>query len=289
MIVIAPAAVLERVVDEVPERLLDPRPVDPRHGRLVRVDHQRAPLELGPRTEAVANLLHDVHEVGRLRAQRQRPLLGAREDEQVVGDPRQPVRLLGRGADGVLELLRRARPAQRQLELGAKRGERSSELVARVGDEAALSLEPVLEPPEHLVERPSEPRDLVVRRWYGQPLVERGGGDLVGAPAHRLDRPERRAREQVPAERHQQKAIGPPTRKAAWRLVERLVAMLERGADDEHVAPAAGSASMRAGLVLPRQPRRRRTSRSSRRGELGRREQRPAAEAGVASTTRPAA
>ena len=148
---------LERVVDEVPERLLDPQPIDPRHGRFVRLDHQRAAFELGPRAEAVANLLHDVHQVGRLGAQRERALLGAREDEQVVGDPRQPIRLLGRGADGVLELLRRSRTAQRQLELGAKRGERSPQLVARVGDEAALALEPVLEPREHLVQRAAEP------------------------------------------------------------------------------------------------------------------------------------
>ena len=35
--------------------------------------------------------------------------------------------------------------------------------MARVGDEAALPLEPVLEPPEHLVQRPAEPCDLVVR------------------------------------------------------------------------------------------------------------------------------
>jgi hypothetical protein len=44
--------------------------------------------------------------------------------------------------------------------------------VTRVGDEAPLPLEPVLEPREHLVERPAEPRDLVVGRRDGQPLVE---------------------------------------------------------------------------------------------------------------------
>ena len=53
-----------------------------------------------------------------------------------------------------------------------KSGERSPELVARVGDEAALALEPVLEPREHLVECAAEPRDLVVRRRDGQSLVE---------------------------------------------------------------------------------------------------------------------
>ena len=86
---------LERIVDEVSERLLDAQPVDSRHRRLVRIDGQRAALELGPSAEAVADLLDDVQEVCRFRAEGERALLGAGEEEQIVSDPRQPVRLLG--------------------------------------------------------------------------------------------------------------------------------------------------------------------------------------------------
>ena len=41
----------------------------------------------------------------------------------------------------LLELLARARPPQRELELGPQQGERRAQLVARVGDEAALVLD----------------------------------------------------------------------------------------------------------------------------------------------------
>ena len=58
----------------------------------------------------------------------------------------------------------RARPAQRELELGPERRERRAQLVARVGDEAALSREPLLEAVEHVVQRLAETVDLVPRR-----------------------------------------------------------------------------------------------------------------------------
>src|SRR5207249_6573503 len=56
--------------------------------------------------------------------------------------------------------------------------------VARIGEEATLALEAVLEAGEHRVQRLAEVRDLVVRGLNGKPLVQRGRRDLGGAPAH---------------------------------------------------------------------------------------------------------
>ena len=76
----------------------------------------------------------------RRRADRQRPLVGARDHQQVLGEARQPVGLLGGRPHGRLELSR-APLAQRQLELGPQDRQRRAQLVAGVGDEHALALE----------------------------------------------------------------------------------------------------------------------------------------------------
>ena len=89
--------------------------------------------------------------------QLERALVGAGDQEQIGRERREPVGLLGGRAQRILELGVRARMAQRELELRAQQRERSPELVARLGDEAALVLEGGLEPVEHLVQRLGEP------------------------------------------------------------------------------------------------------------------------------------
>ena len=71
----------------------------------------------------------------------QRSLVGAGDEEQIVREPGQTLRLVGGGAQRPLELLARARAAQREVELGAEQGERRPELVTCVGDEAPLVLD----------------------------------------------------------------------------------------------------------------------------------------------------
>ncbi len=89
--------------------------------------------------------------------QLERGLVGAGDQKQIGRERREPVGLLGGRAQRILELGARARMAQRELELRAQQGERSSELVARLGDEPALMLEGRLQPAEHLVQRLGEP------------------------------------------------------------------------------------------------------------------------------------
>ena len=76
-----------------------------------------------------------------------------------------------RRAQRRLELLARAGPPQRELELRAQERERRPQLVACVGDEASLALEPGLEPLEHRVERLAERRISSSRGRERQPLA----------------------------------------------------------------------------------------------------------------------
>ena len=106
--------------------------------------------------------------------------------------------------------------------------------MARVGDEPSFALEAVLEPCEHRVERDAEPGDLVASRRHGQPLVERAGRDLVRPAAHRLDRAQCGAREQVGAERREQQRDRAADEERGTEAAQRLGPVLARRADDQH-------------------------------------------------------
>ena len=68
----------------------------------------------------------------------------------------------------------RARPAQRDLELGAEERERGPQFVARVRDEAALVLDGGFEAVEHVVQCLGQPAHLVARSRDGVERVEQG-------------------------------------------------------------------------------------------------------------------
>jgi hypothetical protein len=94
-------AVTERVVDHVPDRLLETQAIGVDERRLAGLDLQLAVL----RSKAAGDRLHDLVDVQRLELERQLTLLGAREHEQVVGDAREPVGLGRRGLDRLFELV----------------------------------------------------------------------------------------------------------------------------------------------------------------------------------------
>ena len=109
---------------------------------------------------------------------------------------------------------------QGQLELGAEDRQRRAQLVAGVGDEGALVLQRVAEPVEHLVQRLPEPRDLVAGGGDRQALVRRGGRDLRGPRAHRLDRAQRRGGDPVAGDRgEEQRRPAPPISSSCARSV----------------------------------------------------------------------
>ena len=130
--------------------------------------------------------------------------------------------------------------------------------MARVGDEAPLSLEAVLESREHRVQRLAEPRDLVVGRRHGKALVERSRRDVGRAAPHRLDRPERRAGEEIAAERGEDEGDRPADQEGGAEAAQSLRSILARRADDQDdvlPAPHRWEREQPCRLVQPRHRR----------------------------------
>ena len=122
------------VVDEVPERLFEPEAIadDRLTVRCCNVDL---------RSEASRHGLEEIVNRNRLSPKGKAPLVGPGEHQQVLGEPARagrfpPLRPSRRAAS---KLLRRARVAQRELELSAQQRQRRAQLVTRVGDEAPFA------------------------------------------------------------------------------------------------------------------------------------------------------
>ena len=124
------------------------------------------------------------------------PLVGARDQQQILGETDEPLGLLGGRTQRGLELVVRARPPQRDLELGTQERERRPQLVRRVGDESSLVLERGFESREHLVQRDGERRELVAWPRGQAAAARRRSGDRRRAAAHRLDGAQRGGRKQ---------------------------------------------------------------------------------------------
>ena len=170
-------AVTERVVDEVPERLLEAQPVADEDAILRCVDLERAARFGGSGVEPPGHGIEHLADDVALTRERKPPVLGAREHQQVLGESHEPLDLLPRRPERRLQLLARAWPARSELELGLEQRERRAQLVARVGDEAALARDALLEPSDHLVQR-----------------LARGGGSRRAQAAVAAAGPTRRSR-----------------------------------------------------------------------------------------------
>ena len=112
---------------------------------------------------------------------------GSGQHEQIVGEPRE-MSVLVRGAeDRRGQLLDGLGAGERELEVHPLHGERRPHLVARPVDEPSLAGDGVVDAPEHAVEGPAQPRDLVVRRRLRESRRRIGGRDRGRLPsqAHR--------------------------------------------------------------------------------------------------------
>ena len=201
----SPRAVPKRVVDEIAECLFQPQPVAGDRETGGRVD-----LDLAARGgEPPCDRFEQLAGADRLPAQPKLSLVRTREDEQILGKPYEPVGLLGRrGERGVL-LLGAARPAERELELRLQQRERSPELVACLGDEAALALEPGFEPCEHRPQRGGRER---VARKRGEEQHEAGRRAGAASAARRVRHAGR------PARRRRRRPAGPPASRGDARF-----------------------------------------------------------------------
>src|SRR5262245_47291881 len=124
---------LESVVDHVREH--EPRrgrrDPDDEVARRVRRYHDVAPARLC--AEAPDRPVEHRHEWDGLANGLALTRVEPGEDQQLLGQPREALDLAETGAQRLVVLLARSRPAQRDLELGAQPGERRAQLVRRVG------------------------------------------------------------------------------------------------------------------------------------------------------------
>lgn len=125
-------SVTQRGVDHVPERLCDTHRVRGQHQPR---STRHLELAAGVRHASGVTLLDSSQPLGgvdRGQAHRQPSVVGAGDDQQLLGEQGQTIGLGGRGAQGVIELSPTTARPQRQLELGLEDRQRRSQLVARV-------------------------------------------------------------------------------------------------------------------------------------------------------------
>ncbi|MDQ8044460.1 MAG: hypothetical protein AAGC46_17665 [Solirubrobacteraceae bacterium] len=136
----------------------------------------------------------------RHRIELQPAVVGARDDEEIVGEAHEPLGLVGRGTQRAQVVGGCPAGSQREFELRPQDRERRAELVAGIGHERALPGRGLLEPREHRVERAPEAADLVGRRRDLEPTARRGPTDRLGLTAHPVDGSQRGRREPVAGE-----------------------------------------------------------------------------------------
>ena len=199
----------ERVAQQVGEHLAQPH--------LVAGDDQRRGDPGADRAAAVggagvgAGVLHQRLHVDRPGLERP-ALVETCEQQQVVDEDPHALGLVVDAAHRDGEVVRgHVGVAAQQLRITAHRGERSAQLVGRVGDEVPQPLlvglalgEGGLELGEHGVERQAEPSHLgaLVRRRH--PLAEVGEHDRARRRADALERPQPAAHQQRGGEHHHQ-------------------------------------------------------------------------------------
>ena len=143
---------LDRVLDQVRQRLLETQPVALYRQAVRRRDHQRAPLLVHAGREALAQVSEQLSDPTRLRSSASLPSRGAGQYEQILGEPDQAVDLDDRRGDRGPHLIGCLGVAERELELGLVHCEWGAQLVTCVVDEGAFALDRGLESSEHPVE-----------------------------------------------------------------------------------------------------------------------------------------
>ena len=97
-------------------------------------------------------------------------------------------------------------------------------------------LDPLAKAVEHLVQGRPEAGDLVAGRRHWQALLRHRRRDVGGPRAHRLDRPQRRGSDPVPAIDAKSKRHRPADQQQLQEVGQGLVAGLGVGADDDDPA-----------------------------------------------------
>jgi hypothetical protein len=226
---------LDPVLHQIPRDLSQEPRVDCRDRASSGPQVENDVLLLCTAAQPVHHAGHDGSDLHGLEARLHGPGVGAGENQEVFGDARQAGDLFQRALDDPLVLVGVTRPAQRELELPAHRGQGRAQLVAGIGREATLGLEGVVDSLQHPVQDLDEPPvlphpgiglDATVQRATSnrQGLVD----DLVHGTHGSPCQPPRPG---VGRRRHHQREEGEEARHPG----QHLVAGRKRGGDLEHV------------------------------------------------------
>ena len=218
-------APLGRVVEQVGDRAVEPRPLAGHHARL-QVDG-----EADLRRVAACALDRGRHEL--VEPQRlgwvARDLAVAGELDEVAD---QLAELLELGDEVAPQALavggRQVAAGAEHLEVGAQRRERRAQLVRRVGDELALGALRVVERLEHRVERRGQPRELVVALRLDAARQVARAGDVLGGLGQLGDRSHGVAGGEAAEERRQRDAAEREQPEAEPQPRERRVDLAHR-------------------------------------------------------------
>src|SRR5439155_14258056 len=196
-------SVPEGVVDQIAKGLLDAESVDMcPNAAAIAFDHSSGVS--GSTFEAHCDYAEELVQVDLVPSDREGSFVHSREEQEVLGELRQAVAFISDRAQGGFQLAPFAWTLEGELDLRPQVREWCSQLVARIGDETPLSLQRRLQPGEHLVERLTQPRDLVLGACDGETLGESVGRDRRCACAHALDRAQCGGRDQVADQRGEQ-------------------------------------------------------------------------------------
>jgi hypothetical protein len=223
-------AVGECVVDEIAERLFDAEWVDVEVGGRG-IDAKLTAEGVGAGREAVGYGAQQGIRIDPFSPDRKGSLVGARDEEQFLGEPREALGFFGGRPQRGGKFVMGTWSAEREVELCAKKREGRPELMARVGDEAALVFDGRLKARQHVVQCDSQSGDLVTRVGQGEAGCLSGSDCLCTAPQS-LDGAKSAGGERVAAERCREQREREKGDELVPEVVERLGARFERAGDD---------------------------------------------------------
>jgi hypothetical protein len=244
-------AVGECVRDEVVERLRGTKRIGQQDQFGWRVDLKRPARGSCGSRGAPRRVGQQLPRAKRLRLNGQLPAIGAREHQQVGGEPGQPPRLVLNGLERRAQLRRVALAPERHLDLGEEYGQRRAKLVARVREQAALAQDGAVQPREQLVQRAAQCLDLVVRARDRKPLGRVALGDPLGTNTHALDGAQRGSRDLVARIGGQHQSERADDEEQLREPVKRVVAPVEglRHSHRERAGGGVGDPHLNAALA----------------------------------------
>jgi len=165
-----PGAVGQRIVHEVAQRILQPLTVGRDHA-LVGLNHDRSRFQLGSAAATLGHVSEQITNLHRLPVEAQPVFVSRCEQQQLFGQPAEPVGLLTDRRHGCAKIIAFRCLGLGELNLSLDDRQRRTQLVTGISQKPPLLLQRVLlcglgasDSVEHVVQSAPEPPDLVSDR-----------------------------------------------------------------------------------------------------------------------------